>query len=297
MDERMTKVEQQPNKSSPSADPPLATTAAEFSAERKIAVSCNVGQDAAEATTWRIVGARMRGTAHEVDGKPCQDAIGWTTSESGFLLTVADGAGSALAAAVGSETAVARVLQSYEQLALDMQKQSPVSGEEVVRHLLEKARTAIYEVADKHGKAVSHYSTTLALAVAWHGMLHAAQIGDGIVAVDVEGSVEDAAPPLHGEYANEAVFLTSGITLSEVLVSSYDLTDVRGVALSSDGLYMVATEVARARAPFAPFFEDAFTAVRAGAGCAEVEAFLARVDDRTGDDKSLVLAVHPAGHE
>jgi serine/threonine protein phosphatase PrpC len=60
---------------------------------------------------WRVVGASVAGTSHTRLGIPCQDSNLSEILPSGFLVAVvADGAGSAAHADVGSQLAVKTVI-------------------------------------------------------------------------------------------------------------------------------------------------------------------------------------------
>jgi hypothetical protein len=72
---------------------------------------------------------------------------------------------------------------------------------------------------------------------------------------------------------------------------------VDALALTTDGLrYQVLDDVVANR-PFAPFFQAAWAyARRADATPDAVTAFLDEIEDQSGDDKTLVLAVRdPSG--
>jgi hypothetical protein len=126
--------------------------------------------------------------------------------------------------------------------------------------------------------------------------LAVAQIGDGAaVARDSDGKLFTVGMPQRGEYANEAFFLTmpDAMRRLEVTVTRGRVT---AVAALSDGLLRVAAR-ARDYEPHAPFFEPMLSVVeRLGGGQAvedKLAAFLdsERVNGRTDDDKTLVLAV------
>lgn len=247
----------------------------------------------APSGVWTVVGSAVKGMSHIADGRPCQDSLAWFVDD-GLVLAVADGAGSAPAADAGSWAAVNQVVESYKRLRLDSERDR-VHGGVAVQRIFQEARSSVQDLATRSGLPASHYHTTLAIAFLWDDVLYLGQVGDGIVVVEQEGALIDAAPGMHGEYANEAVFLTGGPALPATTTTSVPAGSVRGVAMSTDGLYMVATDVARGRTPFAPFFEDVFAAVRSGANSTDIESFLKRVDDRTGDDKSLLVAIQGPG--
>lgn len=57
---------------------------------------------------------------------------------------------------------------------------------------------------------------------------------------------------------------------------------------------MVATADPATGAPHQPFYDDMFDAVARAVGSRELGTFLEQVEDRTGDDKCLVVAARRA---
>jgi len=264
---------------------------------------------------WRVVGVSVQGTSHREGGAPCQDAQTYRLLPTGpLVVAVADGAGTASRADVGARLAVERAAAS---LAADLQSRPrPPSSEAAWRLLMLgafwDARAALDEAASAAGIAIKHVSTTLTCAVAADGWLAVGQIGDGAAVAAVAPPGErDGAPgalrtvlrPRRGEYANEVIFLTTG-TPEEVL----DEVDVRvcagettALAVTTDGLLRLALKLP-GHEPHVPFFRPLLTFVEEIAADdrtaveEELAAFLAsaRVNARTDDDKTLVLATRAA---
>jgi len=93
------------------------------------------------------------------------------------------------------------------------------------------------------------------------------------------------------EYANEASFVTDRHWRNSLTLAVLESREISGIALSSDGLRLVACSDVRTGTPFEPFFEDLFKAAESGVSEEQLARFLESVDDRTGDDKSLLVAV------
>lgn len=148
------------------------------------------------------------------------------------------------------------------------------------------------------------YATTLTCAIATADRLVVGQIGDGVV-VAGEGDALAAVTRLQrGEYANETHFLTQPNALDQLEIAMIE-QPVSSVAVMSDGLVRLALKMPE-QEPHVPFFRPLFrvTAATAEPGGAvdeseaarQLTAFLGseRVNARTDDDKSLVLAVRAA---
>lgn len=148
------------------------------------------------------------------------------------------------------------------------------------------------------------YATTLTCAIATAGRLVVGQIGDGVV---VAGKGEDLVAVTRlqrGEYANETHFLTQAEALEQLEIAVVE-QPVSALAVMSDGLVRLALKMPE-QEPHAPFFRPLFRVTAAVAepggtldeteAARQLSAFLGseRVNARTDDDKSLVLAVRVA---
>jgi hypothetical protein len=122
-----------------------------------------------------------------------------------------------------------------------------------------------------------------------------AEVGDGVVAVRSLLGIEGPLPPQRGEFANETTFITGGDRLPDVEVASFPRDEVDAFALSSDGMRILITANVVTGAPHVPFFEDVFANVAKGVTPDAIARFLETAQDRTGDDKSLVLGVRVSG--
>ncbi|WP_433223916.1 protein phosphatase 2C domain-containing protein [Dactylosporangium sp. CS-047395] len=202
-----------------------------------------------------------------------------------MVAALADGAGSAAASEIGAAAAVQAVVAAFEHLG----GRGRPGGPRLVRVLLRAARFAVLRAAAEHERPARDLACTLAVLVAGPDGVHAGQIGDGVVVARTAAGLDIAAPPLRGEYANESTFLTTGPALPDIEITSRPESDVDAFALSSDGLRLLITHAGGR--PYEPFFADVFVQTTAGATEEHLRRFLGEVDDRTGDDKSLIAAV------
>jgi hypothetical protein len=231
------------------------------------------------AATWRARGASVAGAGHRARGRGCEDAHAVEVAPDGsLLLAVADGAGSAPLAERGSSLAVAVAMAALRDGA-------------VVDDALLCARSALEDEALATGRPLGDLATTLLVVRASADEVATAQVGDGAVVLRRSGRYEVPAPDAKGEYLNETVFLTSSAWRSSMRVASVDGRGVEAVAAMTDGLQLVAFDLASG-VPHGPFFEP-FVAFAGEDGPVEqLEAFLAspRVGERTDDDVTLVVA-------
>ncbi|HYR61129.1 MAG TPA: PP2C family serine/threonine-protein phosphatase [Actinomycetota bacterium] len=245
--------------------------------------------------TWVLAGGTALGTTHAESGLPCQDSIAtWVRPPGGTgrvvaVAAVADGAGSARLSHIGSQTAVAEVVRMAQALGTD--PAAPAAGPELVRALFTGARRAVEGAAPAAGALRDDLATTLIVAVVTEDGFAVAEVGDGVVAVRTSGGIVGPLAPQRGEFANETTFITTGGTLPELASASFPAGEVTAFGLSSDGMRLLITAHATDGSPHVPFFEDVFGGVVSGLGSEALAHFLEAADDRTGDDKSLVIGV------
>ena len=258
--------------------------------------------------TWRVVGASVVGTSHHKGGRGCEDAHAYRQRADGSLvLVVADGAGSAPRAADGSTCAVQTAASAADfALATRPVPTNEAEWRALLAGVLAETRAALERQAAFSTPAavpagggppaggLQDFATTLLVAVVALPWVAVLQLGDGAVVVqDGLGSFQAATVPDHGEYLNETAFVTSADYQARAQYHILSPTGLRGVALLSDGLQMLALNMTDTT-PHAPFFTPLFSFVSSPtASEGTLAAFLdsERVNIRTDDDKTLLLAV------
>lgn len=236
---------------------------------------------------WRVLGGSATGTSHAAAGIPCQDSYGWYISPNGIVcLTVADGAGSRPRSGEGSAAAIRAVLDWATAAAL-----TPDSDPQI-RDAFLAALNAVGELAATENIAATDLATTLAVVLIGSRSLLVGQIGDSIVVLRRKsGEFVRITPEPRSEYINETVFLTTEGAVENIRLDTFvTAEEFDGVALSTDGLrYKIIEDFVSGEA-FSPFFEDVFAWPGQPQSTSEgVARFLGRIDDQTGDDKTLVV--------
>lgn len=260
---------------------------------------------------WRLVAASVEGTSHAGTGSGCQDAHAYTELDGALIIAVADGAGSAARAADGAGLAVAAAVDHARHAA--GRGGCLLVADDVTRvaeGCVDEARLALEVFAATDGCDLDELATTLLVVVAVAGRVGYAQVGDGAVVIDAGADPVVVGAVERGEYLNETVFLTSAGWRDELRAGEVDgavegevdgegaggggvRAVVRAVAVMTDGLQLLALDLASMTA-HRPFFDPLWAfARRDDASSDELAAFLAsdRVCARTDDDKTLVLAV------
>ncbi len=251
--------------------------------------------------SWHFVGAAMLGTSHQKMGLPCQDVqAACLLADHLLLVALADGAGTAQRSQDGARQAVDRALRCLEAALSHSVPQDEMGWEALMREAFLQARQGVLEIAEENDDPVKDYATTLICAVASGCWLCVGQIGDGAaVAVDMQDEYFTLVQPQRGEYANETSFLTMENAIDQMAVR-VEARPVQALAVMSDGLTRLALKIPEYE-PHLPFFKPLFS-FTAGIedqdqATSQLEAFLnsERVNARTDDDKSLILAVRASG--
>ncbi len=240
---------------------------------------------AAPAPAWRLLGGSVAGSLHRRQGRGCDDAFGWHVDDAVVVAATADGAGSRPGtSAFGAFTAVEAVLAAAGEVR---------DAGRPVEWLFQAALSAVEAAAHGLGVDPDLLATTLSVVVVTGARVEIGQVGDGIAVHGTGDTVEAVAVGERPEHVNETAFLTTRGALPEHLRTFTIGADaVDALALTTDGLrYQVLDDVPATR-PFAPFFQAAWEYARdPRATAAAVTAFLDEIEDQSGDDKTLVLAV------
>lgn len=238
-------------------------------------------------------------------GGTCEDALGSfiLPGAKSFVCAIADGAGSAQAGADGAQVAVKAALayatsimtSSGEELSRDFYL-------EALQQILLAVREALQDSVSSE-QTLSDFATTLLCVLVTPRWLAALQIGDGaIVVCHHDETLETLTLPGTEEYLNETHFVTDEDCHAQAQYTVMSAEDIEGIALLTDGLQMLAIEIATYRA-YAPFFLPLFSfAAQTKTDeelTNELHAFLAsdRVSRQVDDDKTLLLAVRTQSME
>jgi serine/threonine protein phosphatase PrpC len=253
---------------------------------------------------WHVVGASVRGTSHLKTMTPCQDSCAYMVMESGTLLAaVSDGAGSAARSDLGSQQAVNQTLEILFAELLDRRPANHRTWGDLLFETFCETRRRVLRLTAEEGGQPRDYACTLTILIADDDWLVSGQIGDGYAAVQTtREDLVAIAEPQRGEYADSTYFITdeqaADVFVGRVYRQGLDIGPVRSLAAMTDGLTNLAID-RRSAQPHRPFFKplmqvpgkirDHETALT------ELYEFLVsdRINARTDDDKTLVLAGRP----
>ncbi|MEE4357327.1 MAG: PP2C family serine/threonine-protein phosphatase [Desulfococcaceae bacterium] len=252
-----------------------------------------------QKTPWRVIGTSVKGTKHLDMDTPCQDAFYYKVLESGtIIISVSDGAGSVPKAQEGSLFISENSVTFLEKHILGLNPHDKKTWKKVFRSAFQETRKALQKYASDSASALYDYAATLMLTVITENFVIGGLIGDcAAVVCKKNGELGSLCKAQKGEYANMTNFLTQKDAMSKLDIRVYQ-DSVQGISLISDGLSELALNISD-NIPCSVFFHPFFNFARAVTDEYETQAetklaaFLDsdRVNARTDDDKTLVIAV------
>ena len=250
---------------------------------------------------WKALFDSVRGTSHDETGSPCQDACRVIEVASGgaqyLIATCADGAGSAAHADLGAALAC----DAFVDIASERIRNGGISSDfsrEDALSWCDEIRVALLGRADELETSPRELACTMLGAILSESVAVFLQIGDGAMVVGSAGGYVPVFWPQTGEYANTTNFLTDE-NYSDKLAFSVG-EPVTEFAAFTDGLERLVLHFAD-RAVHAPFLVPLFDAMRSADDVEpyfeSLRQFLSseRVNERTNDDKTLILATRAIG--
>jgi len=252
--------------------------------------------------SWRWVSASVTGTSHTVSGMECQDSHFCNeiqTPEGPVLLTfVSDGAGSAAKSAIGSRLVCDVLFDKSLEFFRDDGRVSQLTLR-LIANWIQFFRDEVILQAAADGLSDRDYACTLLGAIVAEKAAALFQVGDGAIVYTTQPNEQTptlAFWPERGEYENTTFFITQSTFLDQM---QFCLIPERifELALLSDGLQRIALNY-QTKTAHAPFFSGLFAPLRmtpkrdALALSTKLAEYLdsPKVNDRTDDDKTLILA-------
>lgn len=258
-------------------------------------ISFNAGDSIAAQP--RVTGLSITGASHRQSRRCCEDWSGWFSTSDCVVIAVADGAGSAPLASIGSAIAVHAALLTLLDAWQTVGNFTPDCSGVSLRAAVRSAFEALSAEAAHRNRPVSDFATTLIASIVARDFAAAVHIGDGAVVVSPRiGKLFTLCAPVQGEYANETRLLGCD-NHADAVIAIAAAVDPTSVAVLTDGLQRMALALPSGN-PHDRFFRPLFEYV---AGHTEPEARFAieellkspRVASRTNDDLTLVVAHLP----
>lgn len=177
--------------------------------------------DVITTESWGIAGASVIGRMHKIDETQREDAFKIDVLNNWYIMVVADGAGSRTLSRVGSNLIVDSAIDAMKERVKGLD--STPSDEEFAKDSriilfdgINNAHNSLLNESKSRDVDIRDFGSTL-LLVAYHpnensleggGIIHLAQVGDGIIAAVLDGEFEVLSDPDVGE-GSDTVFVTS----------------------------------------------------------------------------------------
>ncbi len=254
--------------------------------------------------SWKHIASSVTGKSHidrQENGQDyCRTGIVQLADKEYFIGLAADGAGSTSSGGTGACIACE---STYMNILATLRQVPGVSSitDTTIRAWMADAHNAIAEQAKLSGISLKEYACTLVGAVMDDNHAVYFQIGDGGMVVRTNEEYETIFWPEQGEYANTTYFITDDAFLEHARVLCTG-SSPEEIALFTDGLQNLVLSFSAKKA-HAGFFRPLFDAIRKNRDnmlmdlSLHLEQFLNRSDinDRSDDDKTLILAVRFPG--
>ena len=251
---------------------------------------------------WNWVAASVRGTSHANSGTECQDShlCFEASADEGqvFVALASDGAGSAKYSARGSSLICETLRDVVTEFFAERGRVDLINAR-LVAGWIERFRSEVILLAEAEGSSEREFACTLLGAVLGSAAACFFQIGDGAIvySISADGPYRLCFWPNRGDYENTTYFATQA-NFSEQLQFKLIAESAREIALFSDGLQRLALNY-QAQEAHQPFFRGLFPSIRSISPTERAEMndqlakFLgsSKVNERTDDDKTLILAL------
>jgi hypothetical protein len=249
--------------------------------------------------SWAWITAQSLGTSHYRGGDRCQDALRCTATcdNSVLVATICDGAGTA---SFGGQGAML-VCRNWTQRARAFTQANghTLPSGEIALQWLEEARELVQRASNIRQRQPRDFATTFLAVIANPKRTAVFAVGDGAAVLRHATDHEWQVPlwPEQGEYASSTYFVTDAAPIRLRVVHLEEVFDA--VVAFTDGLERLALNHANRQA-YVPFLEPITQPLRAAEGSGKLQglskklaSFLgsSAVNERTDDDKSLIIAV------
>lgn len=248
-------------------------------------------------SAWKAVYDSVCGTSHRQIAQECQDAcrvLDTSTMDGNVLIVcLADGAGSASHAAVGSELACDSFINIVQR---ECNRPSFVESVDnaTLLNWCEEIRATLAERASDLGVTTRQLACTFLAAIVGESHAVFMQIGDGAIVIRTCEGFTPVFWPQSGEFAGTTNFLTDD-RFQENLVTKIIPERIDELAGFTDGLERLVLRFEN-KSVHQPFLDPMLTVLRkvdsAEPFFEPLRQFLdsPKINDRTDDDKTLILA-------
>ncbi len=179
--------------------------------------------------------AKCIGRGHIATFTPCQDSVLVRSTNSVSCIALSDGAGSKQFSEKGSQKcveAVAKYVTKHFDGLIELAETKPeIASQMIVRNVL----GVMQRFGKKNKIDIEDMACTLIFAAFKGNNMLLGHIGDGVIAVINNDSLDVFSFPENGEYANSTYFITDNDAISRFRIYTAKSAKKSGVMLMSDG--------------------------------------------------------------
>ena len=255
--------------------------------------------------SYKYYYSSVKGTSHEKTNTPKQDSLCVVNCDANnknyFISAIADGAGTAKYSDISAKF-ICKYLSKKMLLWLKNNELTEFNQEIFCSWIKQ-----IQSILNRYIKifkmtSLRDFATTILFAVLSDNTNLFIQIGDGVITIGNCTELNCVFKPQKGEYANTTHFATEE-HFENNLMFKFINENVERIAMHTDGIEMIS--LINLEKPSLPFFNPFFNALedeKAGYNddlSKELTEFLCseRVNKRTNDDKTLVIAMKANNHD
>jgi hypothetical protein len=247
---------------------------------------------------WKVVESSVKGTSHQATNTPCQDYSLFKIIEkdsSQIIIAVAsDGAGSASHSGFGSNYICNKfIIDIVKRLEEDCTIEDLTHN--FFKNWIEMFQKELQSEISSKNLNLRDCACTILGTIVGDSSACFIQIGDGAIVVkEEEGKYDFMFLPQQGEYANQTYFATEPSAKDNLQFLHIDRR-ISELALFTDGIQNLVINFQTLEVNNDFFFQwfEWLTDVEENAGKISLEDYLGsqKINERTDDDKTLVLAV------
>lgn len=182
---------------------------------------------------WHFTECAIQGRGHIKSGTPCQDKTMVLHKNNVFIITLADGAGSAQYSHFGA----ASIIEAVSSVLAERFDRyfSEENAHVVTSNIYKNYSDVLLELSNELNCKIQDLASTLLFVAVKDERFILGHIGDGIIGYVKNDQIKIASFPNNGEFSNETQFATSKNAHHYMNMIKGELNGITGFILMSDG--------------------------------------------------------------
>lgn len=182
---------------------------------------------------WRLSSCEVQGKGHIKAQVPCQDKTKTSCKNDTYIISLADGAGSAKFSHYGALCVVNCISNLFEEQFEALY--GIADGRQVKAAIMTQMMECIKAKAAELDCSIKDLASTLLAVAVKNDRFIIAHIGDGVIGYLDDSGLKVASAPNNGEHANETYFVTSSDAIASLVLIKGECKNISGFVLMSDG--------------------------------------------------------------